>query len=120
MTRSVRTSERSEGWRFSAVSLAVALGVTGLVLLATRGIASADLRVCNNSGANVDVAIAYVRKDAPGVSTGGHAAVTVEGWWSLSPTECAKLSSVNTASHWTYFHAESARGGSLWGGNAML
>jgi hypothetical protein len=46
MTRSVRTSKRSEGWRFSAVSLAVALAVTGLVLLATRGIASADLRVC--------------------------------------------------------------------------
>src|SRR5262245_33009146 len=93
MRQSVRTSEASEGWEFSMGGLAVALAVTGIVLLATRGIASADLRVCNNSGAKVDVAIAYVRKDAPGVSTGGHAGATVEGWWSLSPAECAKLSS---------------------------
>jgi uncharacterized membrane protein len=78
----------------------------------------ADLRFCNRTGANTTVAIAYVGKDAPGTTTNGHAGVTSEGWWILSPGECAKVSGIHVGNHWVYYHAQSPKG--TWDGTAKL
>ena len=50
-------------------------------------------------------AVALGAMDRPGVSTGGHVGVTVEGWWKLSPGECATVSQANANENWLYFHA---------------
>lgn len=78
----------------------------------------ADLRFCNHTGANTTVAIAYVQKDAPGTTTNGHAGVKSEGWWILSPGECARVSGIHVGNHWVYYHAHSSQGS--WDGTAKL
>jgi len=60
------------------------------VLLATFSApAMAWVEICNSRGDRTTAAVALGAMDAPGVSTGGHTGVTVEGWWPLTPGECA-------------------------------
>jgi uncharacterized membrane protein len=87
-------------------------------LCAVPATAWADLRFCNRSGSNVDVAIAYVEKDAAGTTTNQHRGVTLEGWWTLSPSECSKVSGINVGNHWVYFYADSSTG--RWEGPSLL
>lgn len=76
------------------------------VALAGGGSATAALSVCNKSPVTMRVAVAYVAKDAPGVSTAGRAS-RVEGWWSFAPGECAQILDINAGAHWVSFYAES-------------
>ncbi len=78
----------------------------------------AELRFCNRTGANISVAIAYVPKDAPGTTTNQHRGVTLEGWWTFTPGECAKVSDLHAGQHWVYYHAHSQA--STWGTQARL
>jgi uncharacterized membrane protein len=76
--------------------------------------AMAWVQICNGRGENSTTAVALGAMDRPGVSTGGHTGVTVEGWWTLSPGECATVSTANANQNWLYFHAH-GRGGTLQG-----
>jgi uncharacterized membrane protein len=99
--------------------LALALGtVLFAATCAAPATAWADLRFCNRSASNVDLAIAYVEKDAPGTTTNQHRGVTLEGWWTLSPGECTKVSSIDAANHWVYYYADSS--GGKWQGTSLL
>jgi len=79
---------------------------------------SANVRFCNRTSRKAFVAIAYVEKDAPGTSTGGDKAVTVEGWWSVEPNQCEVVSDIHAGNHWVYYYAHAAD--SVWEGNALL
>jgi uncharacterized membrane protein len=96
--------------------------MTSVLLLAAAcaapATASADLRFCNRSGSNVDVAIAYAQRDAPGTTTNQHRGVTLEGWWTLSPEECAKVSGIDVGNHEVFYYADSSSG--KWQGQSML
>ena len=63
--------------RTAASTLAASLFAM-LVLAASAGPAAADLRLCNNTGSRVGVAVGY--KDADGWNT--------EGWWNLPSRTC--------------------------------
>ena len=76
--------------------------------------AMAWVEVCNGRGDKSTAAVALGAKDPPGVSTGGHTGVAVEGWWQLSPGECATVSEANASHNWLYFHAH-GKGGTLQG-----
>ena len=78
----------------------------------------ADLSFCNRAPAKAEVTIAYGEKDAPGTTTNGHRGVTVEGWWSLAPGECAKVSGIEAKNYWVYFFAKS--GPRVWEGTSFL
>lgn len=91
------------------------VALAGFFLSAVSGQARAALKFCNDTRTNVDVAIAYVKKDPPGVST-SHSSVMVEGWWTFQPAECATVHSLNTRDHWTYFFARG--GGREWRGTS--
>ena len=80
--------------------------------------ARAELRFCNRTNGKVDVAIAYVEKDAPGTTTNQHRGVTAEGWYSFEPGECAKVSNIHAGNHEAFFFAHG--GGGLWQGRSML
>ena len=90
-----------------------------LAACALPGTASADLRFCNRGGSDIDVAIAYVEKDAPGTTTNQHRGITLEGWWTLVPNECAKVSGIHVGDHWVYYYADSDAGG-RWEGSSLL
>ena len=96
-------------WVLTALWFAVAL----------PSVSWADLKFCNQTGTHAMVAVAYVQKDAPGVSTGGHRGVTVEGWWRFEPGECASVTDiVNAGSYWIYYHAHSPN--RRWEGPSLL
>ena len=80
--------------------------------------AAANLRFCNRTGAEATLAIAYVEKDAPGTSTGGDKAITVEGWWSVAPNQCTVVSDIHAGNHWVYYYAHSTDG--KWAGDHLL
>ena len=84
----------------------------GLVVFSAP--AMAWVEVCNKRSESATAAIAVGAMDPPGVSTGGHMGVTVEGWWNLAPGECARVSEVNSSQNWLYFHAH-GKGGTLSG-----
>jgi|ERR1043166_3516943 uncharacterized membrane protein len=81
-------------------------------------VAKANLQFCNHTGKSVDVAIAYVERDAPGTSTGGDKGVTAEGWWGIEPHGCAVVSQMNAARYEIFFYAQSKD--SVWGRESLL
>jgi uncharacterized membrane protein len=89
-----------------------------LVVCGFHNEVEAKLQFCNRTGAKATVAIAYVEKDPPGVSTGGHKGVTVEGWWGIDPNQCKVVSNIDAGNHWVYYHARSSDG--QWAGNSLL
>lgn len=90
----------------------ITCGIWLAVAFASSPPAMAWVKVCNGRDEPVTAAVALGAMDPPGVSTGGHLGVTVEGWWKLAPGECATVSEANASQNWLYFHAK-ARGGQL-------
>ena len=88
--------------RVSACPWALAFVLLGLTSLPAHAVFS----VCNKSGQKLQVAVAYVPKDAAGVSTSGHPATMVEGWWSFAPGECGQLFGFDAGAHWVSVYAE--------------
>lgn len=104
----------SSSRRSAAALLAFAAALGVLAASAAR----ADVRFCNRTGSTVSVAFANGQMDPPGVSTGGHLGVHVEGWWKLTPAECARVSTVDASNHWLYYFAHA--GSRRWDGNSLL
>ncbi len=77
------------------------------VLVATP--AAADLRMCNNTGSRVSVALAY---------TDGQEWVS-EGWWNLKSLDCVTLLRGALAAQYYYVYAMDERGGE-WKGKAFM
>ena len=71
--------------------------------------AAADLRMCNNTGARVSVALAY---------TDGQEWVS-EGWWNLKSLDCVTLLRGALAAQYYYVYAMDERGGE-WKGKAFM
>src|SRR5271166_4059972 len=71
--------------------------------------ARADLRMCNNTGNRVSVALAY---------TDGQGWVS-EGWWNLKSLDCATLLRGALAAQYYYVYAMDERGGE-WKGKAFM
>jgi uncharacterized membrane protein len=94
--------------QFSRILQSLAVGAL-LVLSCTRALAA--LTICNKVNTKMEVAVAYVPKDAPGVSTGGGLATRVEGWWAFAPGECAQVLSIDAGAHWVSIYAESRPAG---------
>jgi len=84
------------------------LPLIALPLLAASP-ASADLRMCNNTGNRVSVALAY---------TDGQGWVS-EGWWNLKSLDCATLLRGALAAQYYYVYAMDERGGE-WKGKAFM
>ena len=87
------------------------VALLGSALLLTPTIAHAELVFCNKSSVAMDVAVAYVPKDAPGTSTGGDRSTRVEGWWKFAPGECAQVLSIDAGAHWVSWYAENRKAG---------
>jgi uncharacterized membrane protein len=86
----------------------VALCALGAALVVAAP-ASADLRMCNNTGGRVSVALAY---------TDGQGWVS-EGWWNLKALDCATLLRGALAAQFYYLYAMDERGGE-WKGKAFM
>src|ERR1700687_517499 len=86
----------------------VALCALGAALVVAAP-ASADLRMCNNTGGRVSVALAY---------TDGQGWVS-EGWWNLKALDCATLLRGALAAQFYYLYAMDERGGE-WKGKVFM
>jgi len=73
--------------------------------------AAAELRVCNNTGATVSLAIGYPRTSGLWVS---------EGWWPLQGMSCGVLVDGPLTARYYYLYAIDTEQGGEWGGEAYL
>ncbi|MCW2284160.1 putative membrane protein [Rhodoblastus acidophilus] len=73
------------------------------------GVARADFRMCNNTGAKVSVALAY---------TNGTGWVS-EGWWNIKASACETLLRGPLAAEFYYVYAIDEHGGE-WKGKAFM
>ena len=89
-------------------ALLLALSAFGGALCAAEP-ARADLRMCNNTGNRVSVALAY---------TDGQGWVS-EGWWNLKSLDCVTLLRGALAAQYYYLYAMDERGGE-WKGKAFM
>jgi uncharacterized membrane protein len=95
----------------SPIRLALAL----LVMLAGGALVSvapayADLRVCNQTGDPVSIALGYR-------ATSGWQS---EGWWVASPSQCATVFQGNLNSRFFYLFAADDIGGGAWAGSVYM
>ena len=72
--------------------------------------ASADFRLCNNTGSRVGIAIGY--KDSEGWTT--------EGWWNLSARSCETLVKGQLVARFYYVYAVDYDRGGEWSGKAFM
>lgn len=72
--------------------------------------ASADFRLCNNTGSRVGIAIGY--KDKDGWIT--------EGWWNLSARSCETLLRGTLVARYYYLYAVDYDRGGEWSGKAFM
>jgi uncharacterized membrane protein len=72
--------------------------------------ASADFRLCNNTGSRVGIALGY--KDAEGWTT--------EGWWNLSARSCETLLRGTLVARFYYVYAIDYDRGGEWSGQAFM
>lgn len=72
--------------------------------------ARADLRLCNNTGARVGIAIGY--KDNEGWVT--------EGWWTLNPRSCDTLLRGGLVARFYYIYGIDYDRGGEWSGQAFM
>ena len=80
-----------------------------LICVLTKS-ATADFRMCNNTGSRVGVAIGY--KDAEDWTT--------EGWWNLPSHMCETMLKGNLAARYYYVYAVDYDHGGEWMGQAYL
>ncbi|MFM1815211.1 MAG: hypothetical protein RLZ98_1906, partial [Pseudomonadota bacterium] len=95
------------------VSLPGRHGTWGLALalvLASGGIAKADLKLCNATSSRVGVAIGY--RDQEGWAT--------EGWWNVSSQTCEVLLRGDLPSRFIYVHAVDYDRGGEWAGKISM
>lgn len=90
----------------AACKLMLAVAVLGMVATA----ASADFRLCNNTGGKVGIALGY--KDNEGWVT--------EGWWNLGPRSCETLLRGNLVARYYYVYAIDYDRGGEWSGKAFM
>ncbi len=88
--------------------LAAAIAAIALACSAER--AAADLRLCNNTGGRVGIALGY--KDNEGWIT--------EGWWNLSQRSCETLLRGNLVARFYYIYAVDYDRGGEWSGKAFM
>jgi uncharacterized membrane protein len=81
-----------------------------LLLLFGTISASADFRLCNNTGSRVGIALGY--KDADGWTT--------EGWWNLSARSCETLVKGQLVARFYYVYAVDYDRGGEWSGKAYM
>ncbi len=93
---------RSHRWRLAALPL--------IVLLCSAAPARADLRLCNNTGSRVGVALGY--KDSEGWTT--------EGWWNISARSCETLLRGALVARYYYSYAVDYDRGGEWSGHAFM
>lgn len=72
--------------------------------------ASADFRLCNNTGGKVGISLGY--KDNDGWVT--------EGWWNLTPRSCETLLRGNLVARFYYVYAIDYDRGGEWSGKAFM
>ena len=90
------------------IGVLVAIGASAAVVGATA--ASADFRLCNNTGSRVGIAMGY--KDGDGWIT--------EGWWNLSSRTCETLLRGNLVARFYYIYAVDYDRGGEWSGKAFM
>ena len=93
--------------RFSIALLPV---VVWLAPIAVAQPASADFRLCNNTGSRVGVAVGY--KDNDGWTT--------EGWWNLSARSCETIMRGTLVARFYYVFAIDYDRGGEWSGQAFM
>jgi uncharacterized membrane protein len=84
--------------------------ITLLALAASAGPATADFRLCNNTGSRVGVAIGY--KDGEGWTT--------EGWWNLPSRSCETILKGDLVARYYYVYAIDYDRGGEWMGQAFM
>lgn len=89
---------------------AVAVPALIICAFAFASPASADFRLCNNTGSRVGVAIGY--KDAEGWIT--------EGWWNISARSCDTLLRGTLVARYYYVYAVDYDRGGEWSGHAFM
>jgi uncharacterized membrane protein len=93
---------RSHRWALAALPL--------IVLMCSAAPALADLRLCNNTGSRVGVALGY--KDSEGWTT--------EGWWNISARSCETLLRGPLVARYYYIYAVDYDRGGEWSGHAFM
>lgn len=58
----------------------------------------ARIRICNDTGANVSLALVSAPPHFQGP-------VVIRGWWNLAPKQCQEVSSADATQRWTYLRA---------------
>lgn len=85
-------------------------GLVLTVLIASATPASADFRLCNNTGSRVGIALGY--KDNEGWVT--------EGWWNVSSKACETLLRGTLVARYYYIYAIDYDRGGEWSGQAFM
>jgi uncharacterized membrane protein len=110
--RKARVRDR-EGARFRGVIRArrvarAAVLVIGLV--GGIGSASADFRLCNNTGNRIGIAVGYKENEG----------WTTEGWWNLGARSCETVLRGKLVARFYYIYAVDYDRGGEWSGQAFL
>ena len=113
----LKFARRLQNQQFNRNLVLFAVGLTAGLAAIPSG-ARASLSFCNKTGLAVKVAFAYVVKDAPGTSIGGHRGATVEGWYNFVPGECGKVSEVSAREAAIYIYGVGR--GRRWEGASRL
>src|ERR687885_211623 len=102
------------GWRWEGSSTDMiawlARGLLPLSLWVFAAPASADFRLCNNTGSRVGIAVGY--KDNDGWTT--------EGWWNLGARSCDTLLKGALVARFYYIYAIDYDRGGEWSGKAFM
>lgn len=98
--------------RMPALALRLAVGAIALlgIDLAAPQPARADLRICNDTGSMIGIALGY-RKQGTWIS---------EGWWQVPGETCASLIEGDLANRYYYLYAEDADRGGQWRGEVAM
>lgn len=107
-------SRQFSGAHFFRIKNLLTLLSAGMIALTGIGLttvpAKADLRMCNTTESNINVAIGY-RND-----TGWHS----EGWWVAKANECIVLLPGALQSRFFYIHAADDSSGGAWVGKSFM
>ncbi len=87
-----------------------ALALSFMLLGTSASPVFADLKLCNQTGSRVGVAIGYKNKD--GWAT--------EGWWTAEPQKCKTLLKNALIAQYYYVYAVDYDKGGSWGGKSMM